>query len=64
VPVPAGPRKRSGLPAGHDLLAQLAWTFFEDTAGGLPVHCTAGAAADFYASNDLAPAAITQYGKP
>jgi ribose transport system substrate-binding protein len=38
--------------------------FFEDTAGGLPVHCTAGAAPDFYSSNDLAPSVITQYGKP
>jgi ribose transport system substrate-binding protein len=38
--------------------------FFEDTADGLPVHCTAGAAPDFYSSNDLTPAVITQYGKP
>jgi ribose transport system substrate-binding protein len=37
---------------------------YEDTAGGKPVKCLAGAGADFYVSNAITPAVLKQYGKP
>ena len=51
-----------GLPNKEANIYKL--SFFEDTLGGKPLVCTAGAAPDFYPSNRLTVAQIKQYGKP
>jgi len=38
--------------------------FFEDSLGGKPLQCDKSAAPDFYPSNQITPAEISQYGKP
>jgi ribose transport system substrate-binding protein len=38
--------------------------FYEDSLGGKPLQCDSSAAPDFYPSNQITTADITQYGKP
>jgi ribose transport system substrate-binding protein len=38
--------------------------FYEDSLGGKPLQCDSSAAPDFYPSNQITTATITQYGKP
>ncbi len=51
-----------GLPNGEPNLYKLG--FWEDTTHGKPYKCVAGAATDFYPSDQLTPAQIKQYGTP
>ena len=51
-----------GLPNKEPNLLKLGW--WENTTAGLPYHCVAGAAADFYPSDQITAAQLKQYGKP